>query len=216
MRNRLAAGTVFVVTDQGDGWLGEGAGAVLSEDGLIATNAHVVNYGEVGRIAVILNSGTNASRMLEATLMDCSARPQTTEGGEVTLDTIARDLAILRVTPDQPLVPLTLGGTLDVAETAEVVAVGFPLGSALAGGAQGPAPAFSRGSVTRLQRDESGRALLIEHSAPLEEGYSGDPRVTTSGVLVGVNAGVAGSSVGAAVPGDLVAESLRWVLRNDP
>ncbi len=215
VRYRLMAGTVFVVTDQGDGWLGEGAGVVLTEDGLIATNAHVVNYGAVGRIGVFLNSGTAAGRMLEATLLDCSPRPPTTDEGQVSLETIARDLAILRVTPDQPLIPLTVGGSLDVTETADVYAVGFPLGSSLATGAQGPAPAFSRGSVTRLQRDPSGRVLLVEHSAPLEEGYSGGPLATSAGVVVGLNAGMAGASVSAAVPGDLVSESLRWVLRND-
>ncbi len=208
-RNRLSRGVVFLVVDRGDGWVGEGTGIIVSEDGLIVTNAHVAAYGESARIGAVLDSGGPAARVCEAGLVWAPRRPTDAQDGAASMETLAGDLALLRLDPGGVrLTPLSLGRSEDIVETAEVLSVGFPLGTSLQAGSSGPAPSFVRGNITRLQRDDTGRVLLIEHSAPILGGYSGGPLVTSQGLVVGINAGVAGEKIAGAVPAERATELL--------
>jgi S1-C subfamily serine protease len=213
MRNRLADGVVLLIADKGDGWVGEGTGVIVSEDGLVVTNAHVAEYGESVRMAAVLHCGTQDSRIVPASLVRTTPRPPDEGHGTVSLEALARDLALVRIDGSGGAFrPLTLGRSSDTTETAGVYAVGFPLGTRLSAGSRGPAPSFARGSVTRLQRDDSGRVILIEHSAPILEGYSGGPLVTRDGTVVGVNAGIIEDrKVAGAVPAERAADLLRGV-----
>lgn len=213
MRNRLADSVVLLIADKGDGWVGEGTGVIVSEDGMVVTNAHVAEYGESARLAAVLHSGTPDGRIVPASLVRATSRPADEGDGTVSLEALARDLAVVRIDGSgEPFRPLALGRSDDVTETAGVYAVGFPLGTRLSAGSRGPAPSFAKGSITRLQRDDSGRVLLIEHSAPILEGYSGGPLVTPNGVVVGVNAGIIErQKVAGAVPAERASALLRGV-----
>jgi putative serine protease PepD len=93
------------------GSTGEGSGVVLSSDGLILTNAHVLSAGQGGQ--------------LTATFQDGSTAPVQPVGE----DTKA-DLAVVRAQNVSGLTPVQLGNSDTLQVGQEVVAVGSPLGLA--------------------------------------------------------------------------------------
>ncbi len=138
-----------------------GTGVILSEDGYIVTNAHVVE-GAVS-VQVILND----ERVLEAQLIGA--------------DEIS-DLAVLKV-EEHGLIPAALGdsGVLRVGDA--VVAIGDPLGISLRG-------TMTDGIISGINRDITvdGRAMtLIQTTAALNEGNSGGPLINCYGQVIGIN-----------------------------
>jgi len=186
--------SVVSITVQGTDGEVEGSGVVLSSDGLILTNNHVVaDAGQGGRIQVQLSDGSTAT-------------------AEVVGTSPGSDLAVLRADGVSGLTPATFGDSdaLEVGDT--VLAVGSPLG--LEG-------SVTAGIVSALHRrvdlgdGQSGAAIsdAIQTDAPINPGNSGGPIVNTAGEVVGIltaNASLgqdAGSiGVGFAIPSQQVAQ----------
>ena len=98
----IAPGLVQIVTPTGDG-----SGFVVSDDGLIVTNAHVVD--EYPSVSVrLVNGQLHSGRVL---------------GRDETID-----LAVIKVDSRQAWQPMTLGEAADIDVGDEVIALGFPLG----------------------------------------------------------------------------------------
>jgi len=139
---------------------GSGTGFIISLDGDIVTNEHVVADGD--RFSVVLQDGEER----EAELLGA--------------DPIA-DLAVLRMTGDVPgVVPL---GDSDALRPGErVLAIGSPLGTFT--------NTVTRGIISAVDRDFPGAgtyANLVQHDAAINPGNSGGPLVNLSGEVVGVN-----------------------------
>ena len=168
-----------------------GTGVVLSADGEILTNAHVV-------------AGATAVRVR------LPGETEPTEADIVATDA-GNDLALLRIDRDD-LVPVTFAPTSEVSLGDEVLAIGFALD--LDGD-----PTVTLGIVSALDRTiitELG-ALdgLIQTDAAISSGNSGGPLVDAEGRIVGINTAVARSdnataatNVGFAISSDEVAEVL--------
>ena len=154
---------------------GAGTGVVL-EDGLILTNAHVVE----GAVAVVVTASDG--RRLEA---------------EVVAGDSSQDIAVLDVGPDAGLTPATLGDSSDVEVGQDVVAIGNAL--ALEG-----SMTVTRGIVSAVGRSiETGSGTLsglVQTDAAISSGNSGGPLVAPDGTVIGINTAVAasGGSVSAA------------------
>ena len=167
----VAIHTTVNQTDMyGREFLGEAAGTgwVVSADGYIATNAHVVEGSE--SISVTLGDGE-------------------TEVAELVASDPRVDLAVLRIDRGD-LVPLPLGdsGALNVGDS--VVAIG----NALDLGAE---PTVTGGIVSAKDRtivDPDGQTLvdLIQTDAAINLGNSGGPLLDMQGRVVGVNTAVSG------------------------
>jgi S1-C subfamily serine protease len=167
----VAIHTTVTQTDlYGREFLGEAAGTgwVVSADGYITTNAHVVEGSE--SISVTLGDGE-------------------TEEAELVASDPRVDLAVLRIDRDD-LVPLPLGdsGALNVGDS--VVAIG----NALDLGAE---PTVTGGIVSAKDRtivDPSGQTLvdLIQTDAAINLGNSGGPLLDLQGRVVGINTAVSG------------------------
>jgi S1-C subfamily serine protease len=160
---------------------------VLSADGLIVTNQHVV--AEADRVQVIFRDG----RIYEAEIVGSDQRT---------------DLAVLRI-PASGLMPIEIGAT-ETAQIGEVaVAVGSPLG--LEGG-----PSLSVGVISAFGRqvstgpDPNERLFdMLQTDAPITQGSSGGALVDGSGRLLGITSAIGISSAGAegigfAIPVELV------------
>ncbi|MFN8052231.1 MAG: trypsin-like peptidase domain-containing protein [Acidimicrobiales bacterium] len=173
---------------------GAGTGIILSADGEVLTNAHVIEGAT--DITVTVNGSTTA---LPAKL--------------VAADT-ANDLALLRITGAHDLTPATLGSSAEAIVGDDVVAVGNAL--ALEGGMS-----VTRGIVSALHRsieagsETSSESLtgLIQTDAAISSGNSGGPLVNSRGEVIGINTAVAGSSgsttaqnIGFAIPIDTAKE----------
>lgn len=158
-----------------------GSGFVISEDGLIITNNHVIE----------------AADEIEAVFSDGVTRRATLVGRDV--DT---DLAVLKVESDTAL-PFVRLADSDEAEVGDwVMAIGNPLGF---GGS------VSVGVVSALERDiQSGRYdNFIQTDAAINRGNSGGPLFTLGGEVVGVNTAIISPSggsigIGFSIPSNLV------------
>ncbi len=138
-----------------------GSGFVITADGCIATNAHVVSGAQ--SVQVILDGGAR----YDAEILGC--------------DTVS-DLAVLKVDADSlPCVEMGDSDLLQVGDT--VIAIGDPLGAELRG-------TMTDGIVSAINRDlqVSGRTMtLIQTNAALNEGNSGGPLINMQGQVVGIN-----------------------------
>ena len=146
---------------QGSRSSSSGTGVVLSSDGYIVTNAHVVENSNA--ISVQLTD----DRSFAARLVGC--------------DDIS-DLAVLRIDCSD-LTPAQFGdsSTLRVGDT--VVAIGDPLGAAFRG-------TYTNGIVSAINRDVdmNGRTMtLIQTNAALNSGNSGGPLINCYGQVIGIN-----------------------------
>ena len=152
---------------------GSGSGVVLSADGLLVTNEHVV-AGAV-EVRVIFAGG----RTYPATVVGQDA---------------VTDLAVLRIAATG-LTPITLGSSegLEIGDPA--IAVGSPLG--LEGGPSvtvGVVSAFDRQLRTGVDEFLYG---MIQTDAPITRGSSGGALVDARGRLIGITAAIGISDVGA-------------------
>lgn len=149
-----------------------GSGIILSSDGLVLTNAHVVNNAR--EMAVV----TNGNQMYEAKL--------------VGIDTLS-DIAVVSVKGMRGIRPIEIGNSQNLAVGQEVVAVGAPLG--LTGTVtSGIISALNRPVHTSSQgpRSEGQDTVMnaIQTDAAINPGNSGGALVDMNGRLIGVNSAI--------------------------
>ncbi len=149
---------------------GAGTGFIVSSDGKIVTNDHVVDGAQ--QVQVTLSDGTTKSAKV------LGADP-------------TADLAVLKV-DDTNLPTVKLGNSDDVGVGDPVVAIGNAL--ALQGG-----PTVTEGIVSALGRtisEENGVRLqqVIQTDAAINPGNSGGPLVDSHGRVIGINTAVAGQA----------------------
>jgi Do/DeqQ family serine protease len=161
-----------------------GSGVILSPDGIIVSNYHVV--GEATDIRVVLSD----RREYSAT---------------VVLGDEESDLAILQLegVSDLPALPLRDSDTVEVGEL--VLAIGNPFGVG---------QTVSSGIVSGLARSGAatgtGRGYFIQTDAAINPGNSGGALIDVNGDLIGVNTSILSRSggsngIGFAIPANLVA-----------
>ncbi|WP_020471586.1 S1C family serine protease [Zavarzinella formosa] len=174
---RAKAATAFVEVP------GHGSGTAfcIHSSGLFVTNEHVVR-GDGVEITLVLNSSLATERILKAKVVRADK---------------AGDLALLRVDGVKDLPSLEFGTAEDVAELAEVVACGFPLGRALSTDKKElPACSVNAGSVTSL-RLKGGELEFIQTDIALTYGNSGGPVLGDNGKVIGmVVSGIGGGKAG--------------------
>lgn len=166
---------------------GTGSGVVLSADGLIATNHHVVTDSDVYQVTF------GDGRIYRAEIVGSDRRT---------------DLAVLRIDAEN-LVPIEIGSTETAAIGQVAVAVGSPLG--LDGGPSvtvGVVSAFGR-QVRTGPEDLDVLFDMLQTDAPITEGSSGGALVDANGRLLGITSAIGVSSAGAegigfAIPVELV------------
>lgn len=160
---------------------GVGSGFIISKDGLIVTNNHVVKDAQ--SVTVKLSDGTQ----LDAKVLGTD--PLT-------------DIALLKVEADKPLPTVEFGSSAEMRPGDEVIAMGSPFGL---GGT------VTAGIVSAKNRDiHSGPYdAYIQTDAAINRGNSGGPLFNTEGKVIGVNTAIFspdGGSVGIgfAIPSDIV------------
>ena len=157
---------------------GGGSGVVISSDGQILTNAHVVEASQGGALEVLFNDGTSAS-------------------AEVLGADAVSDIAVIQVEGRNDLEPATLGDSEQVGVGADVVAIGSPLG--LSGTVTtGVVSALNRPVNTGATENGGGQTSTvinaIQTDAAINPGNSGGPLVNMAGEVIGINTAIAGIS----------------------
>lgn len=145
--------------------VGTGTGFIVSEEGYIVTNEHVVAFSNA--LDVIFADGTR----VEAKLI----------GSDV-----FTDLAVIKVDVPVPGV-LALGSSNVLRPGERVIAIGSALGNYTNTVTEGVVSGLGRRLVNR---DGSAMDNLIQHDAPINPGNSGGPLLNARGEVVGVNTAV--------------------------
>ena len=163
---------------------GEGSGIVLSADGLLLTNNHVVEAAaNGGQVVALFQDGTSAPAQIVG--RDPSS-----------------DLAVLRARGVSGLTPVTLGNSDSLRVGQQVVAFGAPLGL---GGTvtTGIISALNRAVSVGQESGASEATVLsaVQTDAAINPGNSGGPLVDMHGALIGINSAIAttgaqGGSIG--------------------
>jgi 2-alkenal reductase len=151
--NRVATGV------RGSEAAGSGSGAIISPDGYVITNHHVIDgYSE-----------------LEVVLYDGSTRPASLVGDDPLMD-----LALLKIEGSVPGY-LTLGNSDALRQGETVIAIGSPLGEFK--------NSVTVGVVSALHRTLNADAPedLIQTDAAINSGNSGGPLLNMQGEIVGIN-----------------------------
>jgi S1-C subfamily serine protease len=191
----------------GGGGAGQGSGFVISDEGEILTNAHVVTDAQ----AAGTPADISAAKELYVQFADRNQVPAEIVG----FDPYA-DVALVKVDPEGlDLDPLELGSMEDVAVGAPVAAIGSPFGEEQSL-STGVVSATDRSieSLTQFQIDGA-----IQTDASINPGNSGGPLLDADGTVIGLNQQINTTSggnegVGYAVPIDLARRSLEQ-LRED-
>jgi len=161
---------------------GVGSGIIVSADGLILTNNHVVE-------------GTQSLKVTLADGSDVSATVVKTDP--------THDLAVIRANKTG-LTPATLGDSDQIKVGQTAIAIGSPLGEFTETVTKGIVSALDR-SIT-VQDEQTGRPVqmsgLMQTDAAINPGNSGGPLLNAAGEVVGVNSAVAGQAqgIGFAIP----------------
>jgi putative serine protease PepD len=174
---KVQPGVVYVHTQASVGGrffptTGAGTGVILSSEGEVLTNAHVV----AGATSIKVNVGTE-TQTRDATLIAADS---------------ANDIALIRITGATGLPTVTLGSSGDLKVGDDVVAIGNALD--LKGGFT-----VTRGIVSALNRSIDGGdggqlTGLIQTDAAINPGNSGGPLVNAAGQVVGINTAVSGQA----------------------
>ncbi|MEJ5920013.1 MULTISPECIES: S1C family serine protease [unclassified Corynebacterium] len=152
-----------------------GSGSILSSDGLVLTNNHVVASAEKpgSEMTVLLSDG--------------SWHPATVVAGDA-----ATDIAVIRVEGVRDLRPISLGESDSVSVGQEVIAVGSPLG--LTSTVTSGIVSAKNRPVAAGQGGETSVIDAIQTDAAINPGNSGGALVDMEGNLIGVPSVIASNS----------------------
>lgn len=175
--------------------VGTGTGVIITEDGYIVTNAHVIydsqnGYGLASAIKVLLGEDTYEAEVIGYDT-DC-------------------DLAVLKV-DEKNLTAAEFGSSDNLKLGETVIAIGNPLGFDLMN-------TVTRGCVSGLNRNitiNDKSMNLIQTDAAINSGNSGGPLINKYGQVIGINSSKMSSSyygeasiegIGFAIPSDEVSK----------
>ncbi|OJZ75919.1 peptidase S1 [Mycobacterium paraffinicum] len=173
----------------------EGSGIILSADGLILTNNHVVAAAAGPPKAPVVPGAppggppggpAGPAPKTTVTFADGRTAPFTVVGADPT-----SDIAVIRVQGMSGLTPISLGSSSDLRVGQPVVAIGSPLG--LSGTVTtGIVSALNRPVSTTGESGNQNTVLdAIQTDAAINPGNSGGALVNMNGQLVGVNSAIA-------------------------
>ena len=141
---------------------GLGAGVVLSQDGYIVTNAHVIKDAQT-----IVVQASNGSKYYARTI----------GGDEQT------DIALIKIDSPDKFQPIKLGISSNVKIGSQVIAIGSPFGLQ---------QTVTSGIVSSLHRSDLSLRIqdYIQIDAPINPGNSGGALINNQGELIGINTSI--------------------------
>lgn len=156
--------------------VGTGTGVIMSQDGYIITNAHVI-YDS--------SSGYGAAQSVEVQMSD----QETIYPAEIVAYDVESDLAVLKI--DQTgLTPAEFGNSDECQVGELVVAIGNPLGLELQN-------TVTCGIISALNREitiNDKEMTLIQTDTAINSGNSGGPLINSAGQVIGINSAKMSSS----------------------
>ena len=173
---------------------GVGSGSIVSKDGYILTNSHVVSNGDASEINVLFSDDK-------------------TKKAKLVWNDTTLDLAVIKVEANN-LNPIDLGDSDKVNVGDKAVAIGNPLGLELQS-------TVTSGIISGLGRTvsfQNGARMdgLMQTDAAINSGNSGGALLNSKGELIGINTAKAGNSdgIGFAIPVNLAKKVIKEIAKN--
>lgn len=142
---------------------GSGSGIIISDDGYIVTNQHVIDGAT--EVEVVLNTGT-------------------TYKAEIVGQDEKTDLAVLKITPENETLTAAVLGDSTTVEVGELaVAIGNPMGMEFSGSVT----AGIISAVNRTMTIDNRTYNLIQTDAAINSGNSGGALINQYGEVIGIN-----------------------------
>lgn len=178
---------------------GAGTGIILSSDGIIITNRHVIPANAT-EVSVTTSDG------------------KTYDGVEV----LARDprsnydIAFLKIKGVSDLKPAKIGDSSKMQVGDVVVAIGYALGEFQNTVTSGIISGLGRPITASDGTTAESLSNLFQTDAAINPGNSGGPLVNTSGEVIGINTAVAGNAqnIGFSIPTNDVKNQIESILKN--
>lgn len=198
--------SVNVVGQSRGGWFGgfetasAGTGFIISTDGVVVTNRHVVPVG-TSEVSVTLSDGTELDEVevIGRTGQDDSL-----------------DIAFLKINDAEgkDLQPVKLGNSSAVEVGEKVVAIGNALGQFANTVTSGIISGYGRSVEATDGSGSDSLQNLFQTDAAINQGNSGGPLVNINGEVIGVNTAVAGGAenIGFSIPIDDIKGLISGVL----
>jgi len=170
---------------------GEGSGVILSADGYVLTNNHVVATAQGDTVNVVFADGKKAAATIVGT------DPRT-------------DLAVIKASGVSGLKKATFGKSADMQVGDTVLALGSPLGlqgsvtsgiisakdRTIQSGGEDQAPPDPFGGGQQQQQATTTMSGLLQTDAPINPGNSGGALVNVNAQVIGINSAIATSGSG--------------------
>ena len=187
----VSPSVVGISCDPNTGAIYTGTGIILSEDGYIITNAHVVSNSR---------DGSGISVMLHESYSDDDSDAALIDAELVGRDTQS-DIAVLKIDRDD-LKPATLGTSAEIRVGEASIVIGNPLGFEL----KGSVTAGIISATDRTLTVEDRTMKLIQTDASINNGNSGGPLINAYGQVIGITSvkvsSTYGEGLGFAIPID--------------
>ena len=176
---------------------GAGTGIILSEDGLVITNKHVIP-DNVKEVSVVLQDGTIYSNV------------------EVVGRETFNDIAYLQIKDVKNLTPANLGDSDAVRVGQRVVAIGNALGEFQTTVTSGIISGKGRPIVAGVGSDSEQLNNLFQTDTAINPGNSGGPLLNINGEVIGMNTAIAGNAenIGFAIPINDIKPGLKSIQDN--
>ena len=158
-----------------------GSGFIISPDGYIITNGHVVEGNDA-------EDPKESAKFITVILSDERKYPAKVIGF-----CMNPDVALIKITPDEPLTPVRIGDSRAVEVGEPCFAVGSPVGLKRT---------FTRGILSNIDRtDLDTFTIVLQTDAAINPGNSGGPLFDLDGRVLGINTyGVSGNNLGFTIP----------------
>lgn len=172
-------------TDNAEDILSEGTGVIITKDGYIATNSHIIGDCKAYRVYITLSTGEE----YEADIVGYDSRT---------------DLAVLKINA-KDLTPVKFGDSSFVEIGQDIITIGNPGGSNFQN-------SLTKGIVSALNREIEldTTVKFIQIDAPINPGNSGGPLCNIYGQVIGINTAKIASSdyegMGFAIPSSVVVD----------
>ncbi|MEE0930655.1 MAG: trypsin-like peptidase domain-containing protein [Acutalibacteraceae bacterium] len=142
--------------------ISEGTGIILTSDGYMVTNSHVINDSAESNVYVTTKDG----KVFSALVVGCDTRT---------------DIAVLKSDDAVNWKPASFADSKQLKVGQDVVAIGSPGGASYS-------HSITRGIISALDRTLSGSAVsYIQTDAAINPGNSGGPLANLNGQVVGIN-----------------------------
>lgn len=173
---------------------GVGSGSIVTKDGYILTNSHVVSNGDASEINVLFSDDK-------------------TKKAKLVWNDTTLDLAVIKVEANN-LSPIDLGDSDKVNVGDKAVAIGNPLGLQL----QSTVTSVIISGLDRTVSFQNGARMdgLMQTDAAINSGNSGGALLNSKGELIGINTAKAGNSdgIGFAIPVNLAKKVIKEISKN--